>query len=101
MAPLIKWGTTEQKKRFLAPFISGEQIGCFALSEPGNGSDAGAAATTAKVAGDHWILNGSKAWITNAHEAKACVVSHYIFESELSLFFAILLKSMVPTGPGI
>ncbi len=44
------------------------------LSEPGNGSDAGAASTTAIDGGDHWILNGSKAWITNAHEASYGVV---------------------------
>eukprot|EP01034_Spumella_vulgaris_P030455 gene30455-37673_t len=44
------------------------------LSEPGNGSDAGAASTTARDDGDHWILNGSKAWITNAHEADFGVV---------------------------
>ena len=41
----------------------------------GNGSDAGAASTTAKDDGDHWILNGTKAWITNAYEAEAAVVS--------------------------
>ena len=40
----------------------------------GNGSDAGAASTTAKDGGDHWLLNGTKAWITNAYEADACVV---------------------------
>lgn len=44
------------------------------LSEPGNGSDAGAASTTAVDAGDHWILNGSKAWITNSHDATYGVV---------------------------
>lgn len=53
---------------------SGRQIGCFMLSEPGNGSDAGAASTTAVDKGDHFILNGSKAWITNAHEAAYGVV---------------------------
>jgi butyryl-CoA dehydrogenase len=53
---------------------SGEKIGCFMLSEPGNGSDAGAASTTATDAGDHYVLNGSKAWITNAHEASYGVV---------------------------
>ena len=47
---------------------------CFGLSEPGNGSDAGAASTTAKLDGDEWIINGTKAWITNAHEAGAAVV---------------------------
>jgi butyryl-CoA dehydrogenase len=44
------------------------------LSEPGNGSDAGAASTTATDKGDHWVLNGSKAWITNSYEAKYAVV---------------------------
>ena len=41
----------------------------------GNGSDAGAASTTATLDGDHWVLNGAKAWITNGHDAEACVVS--------------------------
>jgi butyryl-CoA dehydrogenase len=50
------------------------KIGCFGLSEPGNGSDAGAASTTATKDGDDWIINGTKAWITNAHEANAAVV---------------------------
>jgi butyryl-CoA dehydrogenase len=53
---------------------SGQKIGCFMLSEPGNGSDAGAASTTARDAGDHWVLNGSKAWITNSYEANYGVV---------------------------
>jgi butyryl-CoA dehydrogenase len=44
------------------------------LSEPGNGSDAGAASTTAADKGDHWVLNGSKAWITNSYEASFAVV---------------------------
>lgn len=49
-------------------------LGCFMLSEPGNGSDAGAATTTAVESKDHWVLNGSKAWITNAHDATFGVV---------------------------
>lgn len=54
----MKYGTEEQKQEFIAPFTQGEKIGCFALSEPGNGSDAGAASTTAKLVGDEWVLNG-------------------------------------------
>lgn len=56
--PIMKYGTEEQKQEFIAPFTQGEKIGCFALSEPGNGSDAGAASTTAKLVGDEWVLNG-------------------------------------------
>ena len=57
----------------MAPYLSGEKIGCFGLSEPGNGSDAGAASTTAREDGGKWILNGTKAWITNAHQAGGIV----------------------------
>jgi len=72
--PVKYFGTHEQKEAHLAPFMDGSQIGCFGLSEPGNGSDAGAASTTARDEGDHWVLNGTKAWITNAHQAKGIVV---------------------------
>ena len=72
--PLERFGSDEQKQRFLAPAASGKQLGCFALSEPGNGSDAGAASTTARRDGDAWVLNGTKAWITNAHEADCALV---------------------------
>jgi butyryl-CoA dehydrogenase len=67
--PVSKYANTEQKKTWLQPFASGKKIGCFALSEPGNGSDAGAASTTAVRDGDHWVLNGTKSWITNGYEA--------------------------------
>ncbi|GFY49593.1 short-chain specific acyl-CoA dehydrogenase, mitochondrial [Trichonephila inaurata madagascariensis] len=71
---LQQFGNPEQKKKFLYPFIKGERVGCFALSEPGNGSDAVAASTTATLSGDSWILNGTKAWVTNGYEAEAAVV---------------------------
>jgi len=71
--PIDKFGTDAQKKEWIEPFAS-ENIGCFGLSEPGNGSDAGAASTTAHADGDEWIINGTKAWITNAHEASAAIV---------------------------
>ncbi|KAL9980973.1 hypothetical protein ACROYT_G009622 [Oculina patagonica] len=74
LGPLLKYGTDEQKKKWVTPFCSGERVGCFALSEPDNGSDAGAAKTTAKLEGDHWVLNGTKAWITNGYESEATVV---------------------------
>ncbi|XP_003737658.1 short-chain specific acyl-CoA dehydrogenase, mitochondrial [Galendromus occidentalis] len=74
IAGILKFGTEEQKKEWVTPFTKGDHIGCFALSEPGNGSDAGAASTTARVSGDKVVLNGTKAWITNAFEAEATVV---------------------------
>nr|XP_055063641.1 short-chain specific acyl-CoA dehydrogenase, mitochondrial [Misgurnus anguillicaudatus] len=74
LGPVLKFGTEEQKKQWIAPFTTGEKVGCFALSEPGNGSDAGAASTSARQEGDEWVLNGTKAWITNCWDASATVV---------------------------
>lgn len=74
MGPIKYFGTEAQKQSMLAPFTDGNKIGCFCLSEPGNGSDAGAASTTATDEGDHWVLNGTKAWITNSYQAEGVVV---------------------------
>ena len=74
--PLYKFGTEEQKQEWLVPYASGQKLGCFGLSEPGNGSDSAAAATTAVLDGDEWVVNGTKAWITNAHDAHAAIVRH-------------------------
>jgi butyryl-CoA dehydrogenase len=74
--PVLTFGTPGQHEKWVTPFAGSEglKVGCFGLSEPGNGSDAGAASTTATKDGDDWILNGTKGWITNAHEASAAVV---------------------------
>lgn len=72
--PIQTFGTDEQKTWALTPYAEGEKIGCFGLSEPGNGSDAGAAKTTAERTSSGYVLNGTKAWITNAHEASQAVV---------------------------
>jgi len=74
LAPLLMAGNQQQKEDWVAPFADGNKIGCFALSEPGNGSDAGAASTVAKLDGDSYILNGSKCWITNGYESEAGIV---------------------------
>ena len=74
ISPIKTYGNDEQCQKYVAPFISGENIGSFCLSEPGNGSDAGAASTMARDNGDHWVLNGTKAWITNAHQAGGFIV---------------------------
>ena len=72
--PILAHGTEEQKKKFLAPIASGEKIGCFGLTEPAAGSDAGAQKTTAVLDGDEWILNGNKIFITNGTHADIAVV---------------------------
>ncbi len=72
--PINIFGNDEQKEKFLKPLASGEKLGAFGLSEPGNGSDAAAMRTEAKEDGDDYILNGSKAWITNGAEADIYLV---------------------------
>ena len=74
-APLAKFGTPEQKKRWLRPAAAGEFLISFGLTEPGAGSDAGGTKTTAVRDGDHWVLNGNKQWITNAHYAGAVIIT--------------------------
>lgn len=74
LGPLKHHANPAQTEKFLKPFLTGEKIGCFALSEPGNGSDAGAASTVAKTVGDKFVVNGTKAWITNGYESEATVV---------------------------
>uniref|UniRef100_A0A8D8IV30 Short-chain specific acyl-CoA dehydrogenase, mitochondrial n=1 Tax=Culex pipiens TaxID=7175 RepID=A0A8D8IV30_CULPI len=74
LGPIERYGSEAQKEQFVAGFTDGKRVGCFALSEPGNGSDAGAASTVASLKGDRWVLNGNKCWITNAYEAESAVV---------------------------
>ena len=72
--PLLAFGTDEQRARFVPPLARGEQLGAFALTEPGSGSDAGSLRTTAVPDGDAWVLNGSKQWITNGSRAGTFVL---------------------------
>ncbi len=72
--PVMRFANDSQKKIWLEPYANGSKLGCFALSEPGNGSDAGAASCTATLVGNEWELNGTKAWVTNGYEADAAVV---------------------------
>jgi alkylation response protein AidB-like acyl-CoA dehydrogenase len=72
--PIVRWGTPEVQARFLPRLAAGQSFGCLALTEPDAGSDLGGARTTAVEDGDSWVINGSKAWITNASIADAIVV---------------------------
>jgi glutaryl-CoA dehydrogenase len=74
MFAIWKWGSEEQKQRWLPPMHAGEALGCFGLTEPDAGSDPGSMRTTAKRDGSDWILNGSKMWITNGTIADVAVV---------------------------
>ncbi|WP_242267243.1 acyl-CoA dehydrogenase AcdA [Bacillus cereus group sp. BfR-BA-01518] len=72
--PIFKFGTEEQKQTFLRPMAEGKKIGAYGLTEPGSGSDAGGMKTIAKRDGDHYVLNGSKIFITNGGIADIYVV---------------------------
>ncbi|MEW6718871.1 MAG: acyl-CoA dehydrogenase [Thermodesulfobacteriota bacterium] len=72
--PILEFGSEELKREFLPLLASGKKLGCFALTEPGAGSDAGAQKTTAVLDGDRYVVNGEKNFITNAPEAEFCVL---------------------------
>ena len=72
--PIKLFGSDAQKKKYLPKLASGEYIGCWALTEPGTGSDAAAQKTTAKRVGDHYVLNGTKQFITNATHADVSII---------------------------
>lgn len=71
---IARYGTEEQKRRFLPPLCAGEQLGCFALTEPGTGSDAASLTTRATRDGADWVLDGSKIFITNGTWADVALV---------------------------
>lgn len=71
---LEKYGTEEQKQKYLVPLATGQQIGAFCLSEPEAGSDATSQRTTAVEKDDHYLLNGTKNWITNGGTASVYIV---------------------------
>jgi isovaleryl-CoA dehydrogenase len=71
---LRRWGSPDQKRRYLPKLVSGEHVGALAMSEPGSGSDVVGMRTRAERHGDHFVLNGSKMWITNGPEADVAVI---------------------------
>jgi len=74
MYPIWKYGTEEQKQKFLPKLASGEYIGCFGLTEPDHGSNPGGMITNFRDEGDHYLLNGAKLWISNSPFAQVAVV---------------------------
>lgn len=72
--PILKHGTEAQKQKYLRMLTEGHKVGAFALTEPNAGSDASKGTTTARLEGDHYVLNGTKVFITNGYVADVCVV---------------------------
>jgi alkylation response protein AidB-like acyl-CoA dehydrogenase len=71
---ILKWGTQEQKQRYLPKLCSGEWLGCFGLTEPDTGSDAAKQRTRAKRTADGWVINGAKMWISMGNYAKVALI---------------------------
>jgi len=86
MYAIYRWGSEEQKQRWLPAMHAGEKIGCFGLTEPDAGSDPGAMRTSAKRDGSDWVLNGAKMWITNGTIADLAVVWARTGEGEIRGF---------------
>ena len=74
MYPIYKFGSEEQRNKYLPKLASGEWLGCFGLTEPDHGSNPGGMVTNFKDAGDHYVLNGAKMWISNSPHAHVAVV---------------------------
>jgi alkylation response protein AidB-like acyl-CoA dehydrogenase len=98
--PIVLFGNDEQKNKYLPALASGEKIAAYALTEPGSGSDALGARTTAKLnaAGTHYILNGEKQWITNAGFADVFVVYAKIDGEHFTAFIVERDFNGVSTG---
>ena len=90
---LETFGTEEQKEKYLKPLASGEIIGAFCLSEPEAGSDATSQRTTAIDRGDHYLINGTKNWITNGNSATIYLVSQTDIEKGIRESIFIVEKN--------
>jgi alkylation response protein AidB-like acyl-CoA dehydrogenase len=71
---IYKFGSAAQRAKYLTPLAKGEKLGCWSMTEPEAGSDAGGVRTTAELRGGEWVINGSKTFTTNGHYADVCVV---------------------------
>lgn len=99
--PIVLFGTDEQKQKYLPALATGERLAAYALTEPGSGSDALGARTTAKLneAGTHYLLNGEKQWITNSAFADVFIVYAKVDGEHFSAFIVEREYSGVSTGP--
>ena len=99
--PIYRFGTEDQKQQWLPRLCSGEALGGFGLTEPGFGSDAGGSRTTARLDGDEWVINGTKAFITNSGTDITALVSITAITGEGADGDKEISSIIVPTGtPG-
>ena len=96
--PIYRFGTDAQKQEWLPAMATGEKLGAFGLTEAGGGSDAGATRTTAKLDGDEWVINGSKAFITNSGTDITSVVTVTAITGERDGGKKEISAIMVPAG---
>jgi alkylation response protein AidB-like acyl-CoA dehydrogenase len=96
--PIVYFGTPEQKAKYLPKLATGEWLAAYALTEPGAGSDAMNAKTTAVLDGDTWVLNGTKMWITNAGFADVFVVFAKVDGKKFSAFIVEKTDAGFSTG---
>lgn len=100
--PIYRYGTQEQKDEWLPDLVSGRMLGAFGLTEPGGGTDAGAARTTARLDGDEWVINGTKCFITNSGTDITGFVSVLAITGEDETGRKELSTIIVPAGtPGL
>ncbi|MEW6661348.1 MAG: glutaryl-CoA dehydrogenase Acd [Bacillota bacterium] len=94
---VYKFGTEEQKRKYLPGLCSGQQMGCFAITEPDAGSDVASMKTTAILDGDHYVFNGCKTWISNAQVADLALVYAYTDPSQkVKGMSAFIIEMNVP-----
>jgi alkylation response protein AidB-like acyl-CoA dehydrogenase len=99
--PIYRFGTEEQKRAWLPRLVTGEALGAFGLTEPGGGSDAGATQTRAVLDGDEWVINGTKAFITNSGTDITALVTVTAVTGETAAGRKEISSIIVPSGtPG-
>jgi hypothetical protein len=99
---IYKFGTEEQKQKYVVPLAQGKKLGCWSLTEPEAGSDAGGTRTSAVRAGNDWVMNGAKTFTTNGHYADVCVAMAVTDRAKAShgISAFILEKGMAGFRPG-
>lgn len=96
MYPIYAFGSEEQKRRWLPEMAKGKVIGCFGLTESDAGSDPGSMRTRARKDGDHYVLNGSKMWITNGHVADLAIVWAKVDDGDAKSIRGFLVEKGMP-----